>query len=473
MSGKTAAAIVRDQAGPDAYQQASTKVAAAVLTIKGSDTLNAITLSLRDLWGRDVTLKPSPNAAVMVVTYGEYQTYLARRATPAPRPKGGAEVYRGLSKAADPVGCWHCGKTGHIRRDCRKRAREADAEGGSAPPTDGGGAPPDQGAFVAQEVAHFVFAGSPVAGEQMRARTGDVILDIGATATLAGAAWVASFVARLPPGTRARMSSVEAAAVFKIGDGNTQRAYERVTLPLLIGAASYYVRTWVVAGHLPMLLGRATIASVGVVLDVATCRMEVKTLGVEVPLSIWAAGHLTLNALHSRAAAGEPSVPKEVAATARASSMPALVAAATRSADAGAKALPSRSFSPAPRVRLQPPPATAGATRLAAASRPGHAPPVTASTCKAKEPASPNTPSQSAAVAEGGGPGPWAPVAVGGSAVGRGVAPQLCTAHPRGPPQDIPIRASTGMNCPDLGEIGFGRGGGFSSVVFPPPLLLV
>ena len=53
------------------------------------------------------------------------------------------------------------------------------------------------------------------------------------------------------------------------------------------------------------------------------------------------------------------------------------------------------------------------------------------------------------------------------------MAPQLCTAHPRGPSQNIPIRASKGMTCPDLGEIGFGRGRAFSQVVFPAPLLLV
>ena len=64
-------------------------------------------------------------------------------------------------------------------------------------------------------------------------------------------------------------------------------------------------------------------------------------------------------------------------------------------------------------------------------------------------------------------------VAVGGLTVGRGVAPELWTAHPRGPSQNIPIRASKGMICPYLGEIGFGRGRGFSPVVFPTPLLLV
>ena len=60
-----------------------------------------------------------------------------------------------------------------------------------------------------------------------------------------------------------------------------------------------------------------------------------------------------------------------------------------------------------------------------------------------------------------------------GSPVGRSVAPQLWPAHLRRPSQNITIRASKGMTCPDLGEIGFGRGRGFSQVVFPAPLLLV
>ena len=49
------------------------------------------------------------------------------------------------------------------------------------------------------------------------------------------------------------------------------------------------------------------------------------------------------------------------------------------------------------------------------------------------------------------------------------MAPQLCTAHTRGPSQNIPIRASKGMTCADLGEIGFGRGRGFFPSGFPNP----
>ena len=64
-------------------------------------------------------------------------------------------------------------------------------------------------------------------------------------------------------------------------------------------------------------------------------------------------------------------------------------------------------------------------------------------------------------------------VAVGGPTVGRGVVPLLWTAHPRAPSQNIRIQASTGMTCPDLWEIGFGRGRNFSPVDSPAPLLLV
>jgi len=52
----------------------------------------------------------------------------------------------------------------------------------------------------------------------------------------------------------------------------------------------------------------------------------------------------------------------------------------------------------------------------------------------------------------------------------EGAWPLSCEQHtPGGPSQNIPIRASKGVTCPDLGEIGFGRGRGFSPVVSLPP----
>jgi len=54
---------------------------------------------------------------------------------------------------------------------------------------------------------------------------------------------------------------------------------------------------------------------------------------------------------------------------------------------------------------------------------------------------------------------------------GRGLSAVGST--PPGRPQNVPIRASKGMTCPNLREIGSGRGRGSSLVVFPTPLLLV
>jgi len=55
----------------------------------------------------------------------------------------------------------------------------------------------------------------------------------------------------------------------------------------------------------------------------------------------------------------------------------------------------------------------------------------------------------------------------------KGRGPSAVDSIPSGRPQNIPIRASKGMTCPNLREIGSVRGRGFSLVVFPTPLLLV
>eukprot|EP00170_Pyropia_yezoensis_P005836 contig_23754_g5854 len=57
MSNKTAAAIFLDQAGLDTHKQATTMSAAGVLSVKGSDSLTAVTTALRDLWGGSEVLK--------------------------------------------------------------------------------------------------------------------------------------------------------------------------------------------------------------------------------------------------------------------------------------------------------------------------------------------------------------------------------------------------------------------------------
>lgn len=111
------------------------------------------------------------------------------------------------------------------------------------------------------------------------------------------AAWISDYVARLMPTERDAIRSVEEAAVFAFGGGHKQRAYERLILPMMVGGRRCLVQTWVVAGHLPMLLSRKTMACLGVVLNVAAKRMLVRDLNVDVGLAILPAGHLTFNAL--------------------------------------------------------------------------------------------------------------------------------------------------------------------------------
>lgn len=253
-----------------------------------------VTTALRDLWGGNKALKPSADAAMMVVTYGEHQAYVTRRKMPTP-PR--SEVYRAPAKS-DKAGCWYCGKNGHVCRDCRKRARdEANAGSAAAPPPPYGRPTISEDAFVSQETAHLVLFADGKDTSGLQARAGDVILDIGVTSTIAGAAWVADYFSRLSPYMRSTITSVDATAVFTFGGGQTQRAHERVTLPLLIGSQTCHVATCVVAGNLPMLLSRKAMASLGVVLDVAGCSMDVAALSATIPLTMSGAGHLTFSAL--------------------------------------------------------------------------------------------------------------------------------------------------------------------------------
>lgn len=300
MGDKTASAVIINQAGLDQSQQASTTATAAMHTVEGMNEVTALTTAMRDLWGGEVLLKSSPNAT-MVITYAQHEALLARRAAPGKRGiNGTTDTTRGQKN--DSAGCWHCGNTGHVRRECRTLAKENAAKAGSAATRTA--KPANEAGYIAEETAHLVLIANGDEAKRLAAKTGDVILDVGATATIAGAAWVAAYVALLAPTERTAIRSIEAAAVFTFGGGHTQRAHERVTLPMMIGGRRCLVQTWVVAGHLPMLLSRKSMSSLGVVLDVAGRRMHVKALDVIVGLSISEAGHLTFNALDKTATPG-------------------------------------------------------------------------------------------------------------------------------------------------------------------------
>lgn len=127
MGDKTAAAVILDPAGLDANQQVSTKPTAAMHSVNGMNSVTALTTAMRDLWVSDVPIKSSPHATMVVMTYEEHEAYMARRTAPGITAMSGrGEVYR--APRVDPAGCWHCGKTGHVRRECRQLAKEAAAK---------------------------------------------------------------------------------------------------------------------------------------------------------------------------------------------------------------------------------------------------------------------------------------------------------------------------------------------------------
>lgn len=207
ISDKTAVSIILDQSGLDTNQQAATMSTAAMHVVKGLDEVAALNTAMSDLWGGDSTLAPSASAVMMCVTYGEHAAYMAARRTKpaAPGSAGGSSVHS--APKADPAGCWHCGKTGHVRRDCRKLAREKEQAAKTGDGDKRKDTHADETGYVSHETAHIVLVANEEEGKQLAAKAGDVILDIGATATIAGAAWIADYVAQLTPTERASIRS--------------------------------------------------------------------------------------------------------------------------------------------------------------------------------------------------------------------------------------------------------------------------
>lgn len=134
-------------------------------------------------------------------------------------------------------------------------------------------------------------------GAQVPGRAGNEILDIGATASIAGAEWLAKYLARLPPYERTAIRTAQASAIITFGGGTQQRAHERITIPLMIGGRRCLVKVWVMAGSPPMLMSRPTMSSLGIVLGVKSQLMAVFKLGIVLAVTLSPAGHLTFYAL--------------------------------------------------------------------------------------------------------------------------------------------------------------------------------
>jgi len=79
--------------------------------------------------------------------------------------------------------------------------------------------------YVAHESAHIVLSAfKNEKAQTLDTRVGDVILDTGATASIAGAAWVAAYVARLTTVARSAIRSIAANSIFTFRGGAKQHS---------------------------------------------------------------------------------------------------------------------------------------------------------------------------------------------------------------------------------------------------------
>ena len=180
------------------------------------------------------------------------------------------------------VTCWKCGKHGHVQRDCPEKTTSASTlvaqeawteEKGSsrAVPTaenkSGGAGMREVSSVVGHDTTADLFhhpgeclmpqsgpLSSPLhklCSESLGLGTGD----LGCTDTMCEKFWLDHYLRKLGPySSDVRRSDTN--AWFVLGDGGTKSALYRVDLPVQIGGRVQFLRTHVVSGETPLLIGR-------------------------------------------------------------------------------------------------------------------------------------------------------------------------------------------------------------------------
>lgn len=176
---------------------------------------------------------------------------------------------------------------------------------------------------------------------------GDAIADPGATATVAGADWLCSYVNHLPPSLQALVTTAPASVNFRFGDRRTTLSERHYVIPISLNGALRQLGTYVIPGSLPLLISRPALVSARGVIYFEDNTLFLKDSRVTVPLPVNATGHLTLNlsppsasalAVTTRASQEEPGASRVPPFTAVAATPPA--DAAARPAPAPADAAP-------------------------------------------------------------------------------------------------------------------------------------
>lgn len=244
-------------------------------------------------------------------------------------------------RAGGLIICWQCHEPGHVRFNCPDRPRRDDAAAPAPPPAiDGPASVPAEAAAVAPAAAGGpagamapargqgaaaanphrvmlaaavdapvdpapVWADCPILVSHASASetvlnasvcaVGDAIVDPGATATVAAADWLQTYVNHLHPSLQAWVTTAPASVNFRFGDHRTTLSERHYVIPISLNGAMRQLRTYVVPGGLPLLFSRPALVSARGVIDFEDNMLFLKDSRVTVRLPVNATGHLTLN----------------------------------------------------------------------------------------------------------------------------------------------------------------------------------
>ena len=224
------------------------------------------------------------------------------------------------------VTCWRCRQRGHVQRDCPEKATGS----ASASPTFlAHSAAQDSGeakvpnvetqasttpagnvlsvvGFGIDEPAGrypgvcFVACPNGPAGSALMDLCPDMrgsgIVDLGCTDTLCGDAWLRSYLDVFVPDGQG-LETFRSSAWFVFGDGGVQHALYQLDLPFFVAGLPCFLRTQVVPGNTPLLIGRQTMACMRMRIDAASGEVLLNLGHGEsrVQCTTCASGHLVLN----------------------------------------------------------------------------------------------------------------------------------------------------------------------------------
>ena len=121
---------------------------------------------------------------------------------------------------------------------------------------------------------------------------GQAIVDTGCPYTVAGDAWLKSYINTLSRKDRQSICTYRSTNRFRFGSGMAYPSEYRIVFPIYVGHSKYKLGVDVVKCNVPLLLSRETLKRARAKIDIGLA--SICFLGTTVPLSISSTGHLCL-----------------------------------------------------------------------------------------------------------------------------------------------------------------------------------